>query len=211
MGMPKKPSGKITAAYGRLDMIDDLDASSSTLRMLVSEALRKWTEDTLMGLLEEEDVIVRTAAARELQARGGVEIFKRMQTFAVDKRPYVREIAAFILGQLGTPLMPLRKESLPILLQLASDQNADVRSATAAAFGHLCYEGMPKDVEDCLIKFCLDEDKDVRACAAYALGNSSGSLKIRALLTKLLEQDYVGSYAELGLEILDDKQVSQKD
>nr|HBO6797780.1 hypothetical protein [Pseudomonas aeruginosa] len=43
------------------------------------------------------------------------------------------------------------------------------------------------------------------ACAAYALGNSSGGKEVRILLEKLLAQEGVGEYAELGLEILEAK------
>ena len=186
-------------------MIDNVDASSSTLRMLVSEALKKWTTGSLLGLLEDDDVIVRTAVARELQIRGELSILEKVRSYVTDNRPFMREIAAFILGQLGTPLMPFKQESISLLRPLVSDSDADVRSAVAAAFGHLCYEGMPKEIEDCLIKLCSDNDKDVRACAAYALGNSSGRQEIRDLLTLLLSQKYVGPYAQLGLEILNER------
>lgn len=51
-------------------MIDDLDESSSILRLLVADSLKRWTDNALLGLLSEQDAIVRTAAARELQMRG---------------------------------------------------------------------------------------------------------------------------------------------
>lgn len=187
-----------------LNMIDNIDGSSSILRMLVAEALKKWTTDSLLVLLEDEDVIVRTAVARELQIRGELVIFKKMQSHATDTRSYMREIAAFVLGQLGTPVMPFKQESIPMLLRLASDSDKDVRAAVAAAFGHLCYRGMSREIEDCLIALCSDKDKDVRACAAYALGNSSGRREIRDLLAQLENQKYVGSYATLALEMLDE-------
>ena len=56
-----------------------------------------------------------------------------------------------------------------------------------------------------MIELCSDNDKDVRACAAYALGNSSGSKEVRTLLNELLSQEYVCEYAELGLDLLDTK------
>lgn len=187
-------------------MIDDFDDKYSTLRMLVATALRNpsWTIDGLINLLKEEDVIVRTAAARELQIRGGEPVFKKILPFVSSKQACHREIAAFVLGQLGTPMMDYKNESLPILVKLALDEDEDVRAASAAAFGHLCYEGMSEQIEDILIRLCNDESIEVRACAAYALGNSSGNRKIRELLESMVNQDYVGSYAELGLELIED-------
>ncbi|HCF0036567.1 HEAT repeat domain-containing protein [Pseudomonas aeruginosa] len=186
-------------------MIDDLDESSSILRLLVADSLKRWTDNALLGLLSEQDAIVRTAGARELQMRGGRDIFEKVQHLSGNENPETREIAAFILGQIGTPKMPFKDESLPTLLSLADDEDAGVRSATAAAFGHLCYESMPLNVEKCLIKLCSDSNESVRACAAYALGNSSGGKEVRILLEKLLAQEGVGEYAELGLEILEAK------
>lgn len=186
-------------------MIDDFDPSSSTLRMLVSEALKNWKIEGLLKLIEEDDVLVKTAAARELQLRGGKLVFEKIKAYSGSDLAQLREISAFILGQLEIPLLPYKNDSLPILLQLASDINADVRCAAAAAFGHLFYEKMPEEVEKTLMNLCLDEDKDVRACAACSLGNSSGNQGIQNLLREMISQDYVGSYAELGLEIINDK------
>ena len=57
--------------------------------------------------LSEQDAIVRTAAARELQMRGGRDIFEKVQHLSGNENPETREIAAFILGQIGTPKMPV--------------------------------------------------------------------------------------------------------
>lgn len=191
-------------------MIDDLDASSSILRLLVAQGLKGWSDNALLELIVEEDVIVRTAAARELQNRGGdTLLFGRIRNLSNDVRPYVREISAFILGQFGAPHAPYKKDSLPTLMSLTLDSDADVRAAAAAAFGHLCFAGMPQEVEDRLVQLCSDKDRDVKACAVYALCNSSGSDNVRSLLNGLLADDYVGEYAELALEILDDRLINR--
>lgn len=187
-------------------MIDDLDQSISTLRLLVSEALKSWPTPAILKLLEESDVIVRTASARELQVRGTRDIYNHAVALSESNLADLREIAAFILGQLGTPEYPFSKESFPIVLRLSRDSVADVRSAAAAALGWLCSGSMPDEVEERLISLCSDADKDVRACAASALGSSSGSPQVRQALNGLIKQEYVGPYAELGLEILDGKE-----
>ncbi|MGA4817248.1 hypothetical protein ACPA9J_31210 [Pseudomonas aeruginosa] len=77
-----------------------------------------------LGLLSEQDAIVRTAAARELQMRGGVTYLRKFSIYLETRIPETREIAAFILGQIGTPKMPFKDESLPTLLSLADDEDA---------------------------------------------------------------------------------------
>jgi hypothetical protein len=185
-------------------MIDD---SMSTTAMLVQQALCQWPVDGLLRLLRENDVIVRTAAARELQLRGGEEVFKEMQKFVESKSSRNREIGAFILGQLGTPVLPYAEKSLSILSCLLSDTDSEVRATAASACGHLLVNiCMPVGIEEMLLRLCFDSNEDVKACAAYALGMSSGSEGVRSVLMKLIKDNKdsdVSGYAELGLELLD--------
>src|SRR5687768_4571620 len=126
-----------------MDMIDDdFGESGATLRMLVFQAKKGWSTNALLQLLRDEDSIVRTAVAREPQIRGESPIFGQVRDLIGSDQAYLREIAAFVLGQLGTPSMPFKQESIPLLLPLAADDDADVRSSVAAAFGHLCRDGM---------------------------------------------------------------------
>ena len=187
-------------------MIDDIDASESTLRLLVSQALRNWSTKAVLKLIFEDDCIVRTLAARELQIRGDQEIYDHVIKFVHDDRAYVREICAFTLGQLGTPDMPYRDVSHSSLLNLLKDGNSEVRAAAASALGHLFFSSMPEGIENALIISSQDEDKTVRACVAYALGNSSGRKAVKQALKQLLNdtEESVRSYAELGFEMLKD-------
>lgn len=189
-------------------MIDDIDASGSTLRLLVSQALKSWSIDAVLGLLVDDDYIVRTTAARELHIRGDKTIFEEVSKLNSDTRPYVREICAFVLGQLGTPSMPFRDKSYSIVLDLLRDKDSEVRMAAAAALGHMSYDTMPAAVENTLIEQSADNDKEVRACVAYALGNSSGSDIVKRALMRLETdmEERVRSYAKLGMELIADKQ-----
>ena len=190
-------------------MIDDIDASGSTLRLLVSQALKNWSVEAVLGLIVDDDYIVRTSAARELQLRGGKDIYEQVTRFVNDKRAYVREICAFVLGQLGTPDMPYKDETFPLLLSLLKDKDSDVKAAAASALGHISFSGMPKDVEDALLLSSKDEDNNVRACVAYALGNSSGSKAVKNSLEQLKndKEESVRSYADLGIDLLMEKGV----
>lgn len=185
-------------------MIDNVDFSVSTIKLLASQALKSWSNKAVLRLLLDEDYVVRTLAARELQIRGDKEIFDHVVTLRNSQNGFLREICAFILGQFGTPNMPLRKESVPILLELIADDMAEVRAASAATLGHICFDGMPFEVENALYLAASDKDADVRCCVASSLGSASNKKEVTALLKKMLldSDENVREYAELGIDIL---------
>jgi HEAT repeat protein len=148
-------------------MIDDQDGSSSTLRLLVWQALKAYPTDTLTQFLVEEEPIVRTAAARELQLRGDEKILDDILALRIDPRSFVRETIAFTLGQYGTPLFPFVSRYEHVLRELLlKDASDEVRSAAAAAMGHLRLTHQL----DALAKAAEDPSSVVRANVAFALG-----------------------------------------
>lgn len=94
-------------------MIDDIDISSSTLRLLASQELKRWDNKAVFRLLSDKDPAVRTLAGRELQVRGGKEIFDYVRALSDSNVVDEREICAFVLGQFGTPNYPFKEASLP--------------------------------------------------------------------------------------------------
>jgi len=186
-------------------MIDNLDASGSSLRLLLGQLLKTLSTEVLLRYLVDEDYIVRTAVARELHMRTGEHIHRKVLELVDDENENAREIAAFVLGQFGTPTMPYKEESVPALFKLLKDDSHEVRAAASAALGHLCYDGMPTDVESALLEAAGDASADVRACVAYALGNSSGSERVQSVLDELLSDhdEEVREFAVLGKELLD--------
>lgn len=112
--------------------IDVLDASDDRLRLAVARALLTYGDDELLACIADPDSIVRTAAARTLHVRGGRSIFDHAIALADHPRYDMREIAAFILGQLGTPAYPFAAASFPVLGRLMEDPYWEVRRAAAA-------------------------------------------------------------------------------
>lgn len=168
-------------------MIDNgVDKQNSSLRMLVSQALRSYPTIHLHPFLEDKNVVVRTAAARELQMRGEASSFEYAISLLSDKRAYMREIGVFILGQLGTPGYPYKNDSTQLIAErLISDRSRAVRAAAAAALGHL--EAF--DELDILIRAASDESADVRACVAFALTRMRRRPKAREALRALRNDD----------------------
>lgn len=181
-------------------MIDDKDGSSSVLRLLVWQALKIYPTPSLLTLLEDEDVIVRTAVARELQIRSEKESFSRIASLCDDPRDYMREIAAFVLGQFGTPDLPDRERSIEKLMRLLTeDEASDVRAAAASALGHLG----AAQAADALLHAAEDSSSEVRASAAVALGSVGGIPKVLEALRRLLVDPdaNVRECAEFGIEL----------
>ncbi|WP_082124159.1 HEAT repeat domain-containing protein [Lysobacter capsici] len=179
-------------------MIDNVDFSKSTLRLLVYQALKFYSLDSLHSLINDSNAIVRSAVARELQVRGDESTFDFLLSLVNDPRKSAREICAFALGQLGTPNYPFREKTLPLLASLAQDLSFEVRSAAISGLGHL----RANECIDILVTAADDVSAVVRASAAAALGNvASDSVVLNALNNLLLDEDRsVREWAELSLD-----------
>lgn len=186
--------------------IDVLDASDDRLRLAVRRAVMGYQQDELFDCIADSDLILRTSAARELHVRGGQAIFDHVLALADHRRYDMREIAAFVLGQLGTPAYPYAAASFPVLGRLMEDPYWEVRRAAAGAVGTLSGPGRQADasVQGRLVALAVDAVPDVRASVAVALGMIDDP-RARACLERLLDDDepVVRDDAELGLELLD--------
>ncbi|MDD5271833.1 MAG: HEAT repeat domain-containing protein [Methylovulum sp.] len=160
----------------------DQDASNSTLRLLVWQALKQYSTTALLPMLRERDDIVRTAVARELQIRGGDDVFKEATVLILEKRFEDRDIAAFLLGQLGTPQYPFRDQSIPYLCKLLSDDYWEVRSTAATSLGHLRAD----EAAENLIVLVSDTEPEVRESVAFALSFLTRTPAIHSALEQLM-------------------------
>lgn len=140
------------------------DRPGHSLRLLVFQALERYPTTSLFPLLLDRDPIVRTAVARCLQMRPEIELtYAEVKNLTVHRKSQAREIAAFVLGQLGTPNMPLRYECIPILERLCKDRSPEVRISALAALGHL-----NSTESDAIVKSAQqDANPDVQEMAHY--------------------------------------------
>ncbi len=186
--------------------MEDIDISKSTLHFLAYQAIKTWSADKLLPLLADADSVVRTLAAQQLQLNSSDLIFNEVIKLLGHTTDYVRESAAFVLGQLGTPERPYRDKALPYLLDMINDKSEDVRGAAIAALGHLYVEDekMPNAVTQLIIKLASDSSSEVRSCVAFALGHSVSSDIVISTLEQLKHDsiEEVCSFAELGLDLL---------
>ena len=181
-----------------MKMITNSDVQNSTIDLLVFQALKQYPTNALVPMLEDKDVIVRSAVARELQIRGGDEVFLAAQKLGASERHESREIAAFLLGQLGTPTSPYREQSIPLLKVHLKDDYHEVRSAAAASLGHHHAD----NALDELLGLAADNEPDVRECVAFALGFIRANEASIAALRQLSEEQNkdIRECAEFALE-----------
>jgi HEAT repeat protein len=164
-------------------MIDiGVDRPGHSLRILVFQALRLYGTSALLPLLLDKSSIVSTATVRELQGRGGEVVYDEAVRLLASKLGYVRETAAFLLGQLGYPDYPFAAQSVPLLIEvLRKDKSASVRASAAAALGHL----RKKSALPPLLVASKDGAADVRASVAFALSKFPRSVEAKKCLLRL--------------------------
>jgi len=155
----------------------------------------------LLDLLCDDDELTRFVAAKELHMRGERVAFDRAVELRGSAEGHVREIAAFLLGQLGTPKFPFKEETVPLLEpMLTTDPWPRVREAAAIGLGHL----KATTALQSLLGKAGDPDPGVRGGVAVALGSLGSPEAFPALKALYQDEDEeVRGWAELGLELLD--------
>ena len=185
-------------------MLDEHDASHDRLRLAVRRAVSAYDEPELFACLADPEPILRSAAARELHIRGTRSSFDHAVELVGHVRFDLREIGAFLLGQLGTPICPYATETFQLLTTLLDDDYVEVRSAAAEAIGSLgsLVGKVPDGLLPKLIELAANENAGVRAGAAFALGMSDKQAALACLSGMEDDPDPdVREMVELGLEL----------
>jgi len=135
-----------------------------------------------------------------LAYRGDEEVLFRAQAMAGSADPLERGIAAFLLGQLGTPVRTFPAESAASLEAMAAaEQDPGVLEAIAHGFGHL---GEPYGL-DTLISLAAHADARVREAAAIALAGRAAAPAVDALIRLSRDEESdVRDWATFALGVL---------
>jgi methionyl-tRNA formyltransferase len=114
-----------------------------------------------------------------LAARGTRDVLDALVELGTDDDPAMRELAAYVLGQLGPALPTLPEEEAAALREMvARERDPRVLAAIACAFGHL---GAPHG-EEWLVAHRGHPDEAVREAVAFALGGRRGEAALAALI-----------------------------
>lgn len=118
--------------------IDQTDLSASTSRLLMWQALKKYSLKALIALLDDPEVHVRTIAARELQIRGGSTVWRTGRRLCASRARHDKIMGLFVLGQLGTPQLPYQEKSLNLIEEIFKQgQSSFVTEQALYSVGHL--------------------------------------------------------------------------
>ena len=114
-----------------------------------------------------------------LVLRGGRPVLDAARALAGDEDPVVRDLAAYLLGQLGGHPPQFGDEQAAALAALAErERDVGVLHAIACAYGQL---GAPYG-EDWLLAQAGDPRPRLREGVAFALGGRAGAAPLRALI-----------------------------
>ena len=152
--------------------IDPKDLSASTSRLLIWQALRKYSLKALVPMLRDPEIEVRTTAARLLQVRGGSATWGLARKLCAAKSVQDRVMGLFILGQLGTPHLPYKLRTLDLIESLLSHRQPVVVVEQALySIGHL-RQGQPLEHSALLKRITalkVRKGSDLAAAKAFAL------------------------------------------
>jgi len=144
------------------------------------EKLKNLENEALHLDLGSHDSLMRFTAAKELQIRGEEKTYHLAKNLCNSSNKMMREVGAFILGQLGTPALPFLTQSIPILSTLLiNDLSAEVRACAASSLGHLASSNSFDVLASCI----RDDNSKVRENIAFALGCLRDERGIPSLLT----------------------------
>lgn len=103
------------AEVGKVDrMIDiEVDREGESLRMSVVQALRTYSLDALHLFLENGSVLVRSAAARQVQIQEAEESFKYAVGLLGDKRAFARELESLFWASNARPIIRIEPNQFP--------------------------------------------------------------------------------------------------
>jgi methionyl-tRNA formyltransferase len=138
------------------------------LAELVEHAREEWTSDAEWA-----------PHLSALAYRGDEEVLFKARSMAEDEDPRERAIAAYVLGQLGTPVRTFPGESAAALEAMAArEQDPDVLETIVHGFGHL---GEPYGL-DALVELAAHPEVRVREAAAIALAGRQAPLATDTLI-----------------------------
>jgi HEAT repeat protein len=114
-----------------------------------------------------------------LAYRGDESVLFRARSLASDPDPVARGVAAYLLGQLGTPVRTFPAESAAALEAMAATEaDPEVLAAVAHGFGHL---GAEYGVET-LLRLAAHPEARVREAVAISLAGRGDDAALAALI-----------------------------
>lgn len=160
-------------------------------------------------LFNEEDK-VRETAGRVIQQRATDFLFEKVCALQHEPKAYLREICAFILGQIQFSRLEQQNKILEILVHLAQDKRIRVKATALQSFGYF-YTWHEIPVTNEILNLTLANSKhpsaSVRFAVTYSLSVMPDCPAVRQAIDELLDDENfdVRDWADFALEMLDEE------
>jgi HEAT repeat protein len=162
---------------------------------------RAWHVATLVRhALDTKDEKAAWECVRVLQVRGTREVFLVAEQLCRSSDSHKRRLGADILGQLGTPGRPFRRESLKILHNLLRRESAPkVLNSVLTAIGH-CQQKNNQQGLSRIAKLRAHRSENVRFGVVMALLGRTNRISLNTLISLTTDtSDDVRDWATFGL------------
>lgn len=155
------------------------------------------TEEIIKLALSEKDEDARWNLVVILHRRGNKEVFSASEKLCRSGVPNQIALGADILGQLGFDKLPFKKESIPILLNLA-DETKDIEALQSVI---MSLGRMEDDkIVTRLLEFKDHENEDIRFAVVHGLLTIKRDYAIKAMIKLSQDSDEdVRNWATFGL------------
>lgn len=172
------------------------------------------TAELIASALTEKDEEKRWELVTVLHKRGSREVFLAARNLCESAESIEITLGADVLGQLGTPEFPFKKESLPVLLNLAesaissSDKEGDESALQSVVFALGRMEDAAARRK--ILEFAHHRSADVRFAVAYGLLGIDEDAEIKALIELSGDADEdVRNWATFALGSLIDRDTEE--
>lgn len=172
--------------------------------------MKTLTDESLFQLLDSDEDVVRTLASMTIQLRATDFLFHQVLTLQDAKPYYLREVCAYILGQIKVDKIEYLRQIPEVLFKLSQDKRLLVKRAAICALGHFYRFHRDKvPVSDEIYQMILNASKyksaGIRSASAFSLSKMPDCEEVRQTLHRLLEDEDIDvqEWAEVALEILD--------
>ncbi len=161
------------------------------------------------NFLYDRDYKVRTLAAQTIQTKYPTkQSFKIANKMLLSNNTEDVKLGIYILGQLGTPDLPFKEKTIPILLNLLEEKryNENIIIEILHALSHLCSLGKCNLIQDYILKianFTQNDNIELIIAALMALSSQYNNPIAKNTIKKFLKSNNkeLAEWAEVAYDI----------
>lgn len=191
--------------------------ASDELKILAQKYVESLTDEQVFQLAFNPEYDVRIIVGRVIHLRGTDYLFEKTCTLQHEEKAYLRELCAFVLGQIKVSKLEQIQQIPNILFALAQDKRIQVKESAIYAFGHFyCRHAEEIPVSNEILSMILSNSKhpstSIRRAVAFSLISMPDCLAVHQTIDELRDDDDfdVCDWADIALEVFDEKKLERE-